>query len=473
MSSSSSDNSAGTQADCTALRNLYSVLSGPTWRGNSTGWQPVSAKAPTGADATSCCTMPWAGIKCESDRVTVVNLTSRGISAPFPASALTKLTELKEVDLSNNKISGTLGQDFFLGLKSIEMLNVANNQLSGTIPNVLDKPFYLERLDFSQNSFSGPIPPTMCKMLNAWSLCVRKSDTPECMFWILIVLFIASSLHHNNFSGPLPKCLGEISRVREFIFNNNGFNGTIPSSFNNLVNLVKLHLENNKLVGAVPDLTKTFMRDCGLVAADGPDSNKFTCRAGGAMESDYICLVPGGLGDKLPVCGSPEDLAAQRAAAATPTPTSSSSSGAVAASSDPGNPSGLSTAGIVGIAAALVIFVLGSFVVVHVLSRRKKAKAAAEEAELKAGPPTMGPPPQYTTNATPAAYAHDVLTLPPAVAQPPPPELTQAGKPRESELYLPTTERTAATGMRIVHVDDDGPLYLPTEARRTGNEGPR
>ncbi|KNE63592.1 hypothetical protein AMAG_08698 [Allomyces macrogynus ATCC 38327] len=454
MSSSSSD-SAGTQADCNALRNLYSVLSGPTWRGNSTGWQPVSAKVPTGADATSCCTMPWAGVKCESDRVTVVNLTSKGISAPFPASALTKLTELKEVDLSNNKISGTLGQDFFLGLKSIELLNVANNQLSGTIPDVLDKPFYLERLDFSQNSFSGPIPPTMCKMLNAWSF----------------------SLHHNNFSGPLPKCLGEISRVRDFIFNNNQFNGTIPSSFNNLVNLVKLHLENNKLVGAVPDLTKTFMRDCGLVAADGPDSNKFTCRTGGAMESDYICLVPGSLGDKLPVCGSPEDLAAQRAAAATPTPTSSSSSGTVATSSDLGNPSGLSTAAIAGIAAALVIFVLGSFVVVRVLSRRQKAKAAAEAAELAGGPPAMGPPPQYTTNAglpaKPAAYTHDVLTLPPAVAQPPPPEL--ATKPRESVLYLPTTERTATmgSGTRIVHVDD-GPLYLPTEARRAaGAEGPR
>ncbi|KAJ3367485.1 hypothetical protein GGF31_007487 [Allomyces arbusculus] len=425
MSSSSSDNSAGTQADCTALRNLYSVLSGPTWRGNSTGWQPVSAKAATGADATSCCTMPWAGIKCESDRVTVVNLTSRGISAPFPASALTKLTELKEVDLSNNKISGTLGQDFFLGLKSIELLcalsnrllvdayslgltlsceisrNIANNQFSGTIPDVLDTPFYLERL----------------------------------------------------------------------IFNNNAFNGTIPAGFNNLVNLVKLHLENNKLVGAVPDLTKTFMRDCGLVAADGPDSNKFTCRAGGAMETDYICLVPGGLGDKLPVCGSPEDLAAQRAAAATPSPTSSSSSGTVAASSDPGNPSGLSTAAIAGIAAASVLFVLGSFVVVHVLSRRQKAKAAAEEAELKAGPPAIGPPPQYTTNATPAAYVHDVLTLPPSAPQPPPQELAQAGKTRESVLYLPTTERSAAAGTRIVHVDD-GPLYLPTEARRTA-EGPR
>ncbi|KAJ3364257.1 hypothetical protein GGF32_002228 [Allomyces javanicus] len=459
MSSSSSDSAAGTQADCNALRNLYSVLSGPTWRGNSTGWQPVSAKAPTGADATSCCTMPWAGVKCESDRVTVVNLTSKGISAPFPASALTKLTELKEVDLSNNKISGTLSQDFFLGLKSIELLNIANNQFSGTIPDVLDKPFYLERLDFSHNSFTGPIPPTMCKMLNAWSF----------------------SLHHNNFSGPLPKCLGEISRVREFIFNNNGFNGTIPSSFNNLVNLVKLHLENNKLVGAVPDLTKTFMRDCGLVAADGPDSNKFTCRAGGAMESDYICLVPGSLGDKLPVCGSPEDLAAQRAAAATPSPTSSSSSsGTVAASSDPGNPNGLSIAAIAGIAASIIICVLGSFVVVRILSRRQKAKAAADAAELAAaGPPTMGPPPQYTTNAglpaKPAAYAHDVLTLPPSLPQPPPPELAQqTGKPRESVLYLPTTERVAATGSgtRIVHVDD-GPLYLPTESRRAGAEGPR
>jgi len=60
------------------------------------------------------------------------------------------------------------------------------------------------------------------------------------------------NLEKNNFTGPLPTQLGDLSSLEELKVNENSFQGEIPSSLANLEELVVLDLSENFLTGSIP-----------------------------------------------------------------------------------------------------------------------------------------------------------------------------------------------------------------------------
>lgn len=104
-----------------------------------------------------------AGIYCERRilndssvlRVTRIVLTSRrlkGIISP----TIGKLSELRELSLSNNKIIDQIPPQI-VNCKKLEILNLGNNRFSGSIPSKLSSLIRLRILDLSSNKFSGDL----------------------------------------------------------------------------------------------------------------------------------------------------------------------------------------------------------------------------------------------------------------------------------------------------------------------------
>ncbi|KAL3159977.1 hypothetical protein ABBQ38_010365 [Trebouxia sp. C0009 RCD-2024] len=87
---------------------------------------------------------------------------------------------LQDVDLSNNRLSGTVSNlaSFCLDLRE---LNLSNNSLSGPLPDLLSQA-RMKTLDFHQNGFIGSIP----------------------FYWDSLVNLKALDLSYNQLTGNLP-----------------------------------------------------------------------------------------------------------------------------------------------------------------------------------------------------------------------------------------------------------------------------
>ncbi|KAL2552191.1 Leucine-rich repeat receptor-like serine/threonine/tyrosine-protein kinase SOBIR1 [Forsythia ovata] len=68
--------------------------------------------------------------------------------------AIGKLSELKELSLPNNKISGEIPTEI-VNCQKLEILNLGKNQFSGEVPEGLSSLIRLRVLDISSNKFSG------------------------------------------------------------------------------------------------------------------------------------------------------------------------------------------------------------------------------------------------------------------------------------------------------------------------------
>ncbi|KAH7426380.1 hypothetical protein KP509_11G099100 [Ceratopteris richardii] len=86
------------------------------------------------------------------------------------------------IDISNNKLNGTLSEEIE-NFQKLRKLDLSNNSLSGNIPNELSNLTMLQLLDLSSNLLLGSIPGNLPKSLNVLRLA------------------------NNNLSGQIPKTL--------------------------------------------------------------------------------------------------------------------------------------------------------------------------------------------------------------------------------------------------------------------------
>ena len=176
-------------AEREALVELYDTTDGPRWttkpRENrwTVGCHCGSGDAPGG----SAPSYPWVGVGCQETafippvdalgcriiRVTRIYLnpllvdplglarTSRGLRGVLPPwngthGALSNLTEL---DLSDNDLMGPLLPEFVTGLSSLTSLSLHNNQFNGALPAALSVASSLSYVTFYNNEFTGSLPP--------------------------------------------------------------------------------------------------------------------------------------------------------------------------------------------------------------------------------------------------------------------------------------------------------------------------
>lgn len=205
--------------------------------------------------------------------LTDLDLSNNLINEYLPVELLA-IPNLTNLNLSVNQFTGTLPEEI-KDMEYIKVLNLSSNNLTGTLNYngtvlLFDDQRLLEKLDLSNNEFTGALPSNMINSIKFLNLSENKLTGSIDNITQLPGL-IDLELQKNDFSGVLPLNLQNISFAVNINLSNNKFTGTIPSWTQ--FNVIRtLNLSFNKLSGQVPaslntitSLTNLFLNDNQLV----------------------------------------------------------------------------------------------------------------------------------------------------------------------------------------------------------------
>ncbi|XP_009357575.2 receptor-like protein 3 [Pyrus x bretschneideri] len=202
--------------------------------------------------SNDCCR--WEGITCDmAGRVTHLLLPSKRLKGVISPS-LGNLTHLTHLNLSHNILSGQLEAGFFLSLGRLQTLDLSYNLLSGELP-LSPPPSCIRIVDLSSNQFNGTTPSSFLQ--HAWNL--RHLNVSNNLLEGQIPSFNCSyspcvrslDFSHNDFSGIIPRGLGNCSKLELFRAGFNNLSGTLPSDIHKARALEEISLPSNKLSGAI------------------------------------------------------------------------------------------------------------------------------------------------------------------------------------------------------------------------------
>ncbi|PRQ44329.1 putative leucine-rich repeat-containing, plant-type, leucine-rich repeat domain, L [Rosa chinensis] len=199
------------------------------------------------------------------------------IQGQFPKS-LANCSRLEVLDLGINQITDA----FPCPLKNISPLSVLmlrSNKFYGPIgcPGTKGTWPNLQIIDLAHNSFNGEIPSTS---LATWQAMMVNKDGLETYLSYdyddkygafdygdtitttikgleldlikILPIFTLIDFSSNNFSGSIPKEIGELRSLYVLNLSSNAFTGEIPSSFGNMRSIESLDLSQNHLSGQIP-----------------------------------------------------------------------------------------------------------------------------------------------------------------------------------------------------------------------------
>ena len=201
----------------------------------------------------------WYGVTWSSDgRVTELHLDGMRLSGQLPR--LDGLTLLREVDLTNNRLSGPILEKLFEGLTALWYVNLSGNQLSGPIPEKLFEGLTsLRMVNLARNRLSGPIPEKLFEGLTSLQRVSLPTNQlsgaiPEKLFEGLTSLQDVD-LCSNQLSGPIPEKLFEgLTSLQEVRLLGNLLSGPIPAKlFEGLTSLQRVAFSTNLLSGPIPE----------------------------------------------------------------------------------------------------------------------------------------------------------------------------------------------------------------------------
>ncbi|XP_058076438.1 receptor-like protein EIX1 [Magnolia sinica] len=169
------------------------------------------------------------------------------------------MTSLVVLDLSQNKISGTIPSS--LGnCVCLEALDLSRNHLSGVLPKSLGLLTGLQSMHLSENSLTGQIPSSFRN------------------FTILKTL----NLRENNFSGNILAWIGNsFPPLRILRLRSNKFIGKIPQQISNLTSLQVLDAAHNYLSGSIPQGFEN------LIGMENEQMTNYILHYGEAVQGHY------------------------------------------------------------------------------------------------------------------------------------------------------------------------------------------
>lgn len=218
------------------------------------------------------------GCDGESMKVVSLNLSGLGLAGPIPPGTISNLTGLEHLDLSYNRLNGSLpaiGQ-----LENLTDLYLGGNRFTGPLDDSNFSP-NLVNIDLTGNSLQGPFPDSLTNLSDLRSLKLGSNSLGGNVTDLIVSLKSVASLmvldlSSNNFSGEIfPLDFGPFQNLTTLNLRNNGFSkhsfptlpnaglenlslastnlsGKIPGSISGIVTLMILDLSDNDLHGKVP-----------------------------------------------------------------------------------------------------------------------------------------------------------------------------------------------------------------------------
>jgi Leucine-rich repeat (LRR) protein/uncharacterized membrane protein len=194
--------------------------------------------------------------------VAVLDFGNNQFTGKGPAS-VQDLQLLEEFYIQNNLLSGSL--NYFLGrgnngilvhMVKLRNINLSENRFTGTLPGrFFTTSTALESFVATSNCLSGTIPEEICSANFLTSLSLDGLSTAEnCrvpLFSAISPLFTGFAVRH-FMQGTISPCLFKMKDLQSLHLSGNGITGTIPNNITLLDVLTDLSLSHNGLTGTIP-----------------------------------------------------------------------------------------------------------------------------------------------------------------------------------------------------------------------------
>ncbi|KAK1394257.1 hypothetical protein POM88_013313 [Heracleum sosnowskyi] len=155
---------------------------------------------------------------------------------------------VESLDLSSNKIRGKFSSENF----NFKVIDLSSNYFEGQVPII---PPQCSEINLSQNKFSGT--PFSLAVVEDMSLSFLdlshnflSGSLPDA--WVYFKDLVFLNLGYNNFSGRIPMSLGNLVSLQTLILRKNSFSGELPASLRKCTDLGFVDFGLNKLSGKVP-----------------------------------------------------------------------------------------------------------------------------------------------------------------------------------------------------------------------------
>jgi len=181
-----------------------------------------------------------------------LGLASCKLGPSFP-SWLQDQSQLSFLDISDAGIDDFVPDWFWNKLQFIQELNMSYNSLKGTIPNLTTVDDGLGGIILNSNKLEGVIP----AFLSHYSTLDLSKNNFSNLNTLLCGNRVPTNmrtldLSNNQIAGQMPDCWEHQSSLRFLDLRNNKLSGKIPQSMGSLVNLEALVLRNNNFIGELP-----------------------------------------------------------------------------------------------------------------------------------------------------------------------------------------------------------------------------
>lgn len=179
--------------------------------------------------------------KLKDESATTLDLKGYGLTG-LPSIEITELSQLTEVDLSNNQLTEIPLE--IIQLANLEQLRLRGNQLT-TIPPELGQMANLEILDLKDNQLTA-VPPELIQLSKLTEIDLSNNKLTE----IPLEITRLASLERFGFSGnhltSVPPELAHLSELKDLDLSDNKLI-SVPTEFAQMTNLKKLSLGDNLL----------------------------------------------------------------------------------------------------------------------------------------------------------------------------------------------------------------------------------
>ncbi|PHU06610.1 Polygalacturonase inhibitor [Capsicum chinense] len=188
--------------------------------------------------------------RCNPDDKKALLEIKRGLGNPYDL-----ITWDPKTDCCSDWVKATLSCDE--KTNRVTVLNLFQINSPGHLSPAVGDLSYLQTLDINNvRNLSGPIPPTIAKLLKLTFLRISQTNisgpVPEFLTHLKNITYI--NLSYNNLVGTIPPSLSQLPNLEFLRLDRNKVTGTIPESLSNLApKLTYLYLGHNQLTGIVPN----------------------------------------------------------------------------------------------------------------------------------------------------------------------------------------------------------------------------